>query len=251
MGKSFSKDRFGKVNDFSLPFMNPELQKNPDEWKELEDEKNRALADKKRFAIRLSEVEEMLAKKSDKIRTLEMEIQDSNQRHRIAAIDLQMLENEAIHLRGENKLHLLQIQSLKTENTALLKELQNKLTIIPSTESPIAAVQSTQSPDAELSSNGLQEYCRSQNPTDYKNILKLLEEKDSLAATYAEQLRHLQEEFSQFKSLQFTFRSAKGTSDKNSNVVSHYKSKEMLTSVDKGFSSVDHSADSLTSTEIQ
>ena len=242
MGSSFSKDRFGKIQDFSLPFMNPDLQKSPDEWKVLEDEKNRALADKKRFAVRLSEVEETLAKKADRIRSLEQELQEINLKQKLTLMDLQSAEAETALLRNENKLHLSQIQSLRSENSALLNI---KLSMIPpSPESPttnaLASMYQSTQESPQLGISSLQE------SEEFKKIWQLLDEKDGIAATYAEQLRSLQDEVAHFKTLQLKLKTIQEI-DCLSSPNQDYKSKDILSSV---VNSVDHSADSLTSTEI-
>ena len=74
MGNNYSKSP-GKVHDFSFPFMDPNL-KSMEDWKVLEEEKNKALLDKKRFAVRLSDVEELYAKKCDVTVELENSIMD-------------------------------------------------------------------------------------------------------------------------------------------------------------------------------
>ena len=74
MGNNLSK-KPRKIHDFSFPFMEPSA-KTAEDWKALEDEKNKALLDKRRFAVRLSDVEELYAKKCDWAAEMETKMLD-------------------------------------------------------------------------------------------------------------------------------------------------------------------------------
>lgn len=124
MGNFASKKSFGKVNDFSLPFMNPaEGGRSQEEWKTLEEEKNRALADKKRFAIRLSEVEDVLSKKSDRIRELEISMSDAASKQISLLSEQAALRRELDCALADRKLALRQLEELRMESELLRRDI--------------------------------------------------------------------------------------------------------------------------------
>jgi hypothetical protein len=116
MGKTFSKQK-NKIHDFSFPFI--DNAKATDDLKLMEEEKNKALLDKKRFAIRLSDVEELYAKKCDLNSELESKILD-------LILEKKNLEDKISSIRVDQKIcqiertiALLVISKLQRENKSM------------------------------------------------------------------------------------------------------------------------------------
>ena len=123
MGNSQSKGK--KIHDFSFPFMEFN-SKSLDEWKALEEEKNKALQDKKRFAVRLSDVEELYAKKYDDVLRMEnsiLKMQSDSQRLEDQLMNTK-LENKIIQI--EKALALIHVLDLRKKNEDLTHIINNQ-----------------------------------------------------------------------------------------------------------------------------
>lgn len=137
MGNNLSK-RPNRVHDFSFPFMDA---KSADDWKLLEEERNKALLDKKRFAVRLSDVEELYSKKCDLVVQLENHILDLR-------LEKKKIQDKFHHIKLDYK--ICQIERTITLVVLAIQQKENasmKLLLRQSSEELTSTINDTQMTD--------------------------------------------------------------------------------------------------------
>jgi hypothetical protein len=122
MGNKVSKQQ-RKIHDFSFPFIDPNPKYEQD-LKAIEEEKNKALLDKKRFAVRLSDVEELYAKKCDLAAELENTLCDLKLDKKKLQDDLTSIKVNYKICQIERTIALLAISRLQKENKSMRLLLQ-------------------------------------------------------------------------------------------------------------------------------
>ena len=252
MGNTFSKNKFGKVQDFSLPFMNPDYQKSADEWKAIEDEKNRALADKKRFAVRLSEVEEILSKKSDRIKELEFEIIDMGQSQKLLQGDMSLLSMENGILKKEKETLMMDLMEVRGEAELLRKELlacfSKSSSSKNSTHQTLPLASATDDTVLDITTDSVKTAEVSGNEPDrmiLEKLVRQLEEKERVKVSMSTTLAKIQDDYLKLKSEMLLLEKTQSQTQPKSRIS---RSVNLTHSTDKSLSQITgQSADSLDS----
>ena len=190
-----------KGHNFSIKRIDPYPQSlSAEDFKMIEDERNRALADKKRFAVRLSEVEETISKKNDAIKILEDQLKEMQTLVSRSKAENKMLVFDLELSKQANQLTLLEVNESKREAEMLrnqfltfmrsYQELPSHSTLTSKSSPMISTIET-------LVMNGKEDVVVLKKTIH--DLLIQLQEKETVKSNLSEQLKKLTDEFSKFQ----------------------------------------------------